>query len=672
MQPRKEGNDATTSALFAKSNTMTGPRTLLSRFLQHPITWKHWLAMLALSIAMTEAVVMVMGQLLLGRITPDYLWTGMVASLLVASLVGGMILHFADQAQRLALSLAESEGKLRNLYELSPLGIALTNLAGRHIEFNTAYRDICGYPEAELRELDIHALTPLEYALEESRQIRQLELAGHYGPYEKEIQRPDGSRLPVRVNGIVVAGSGGERQVWSIVEDISEQKRKDQLIWTQANYDVLTNLPNRRLLLDRVPQSLAASQRSGQHGALLLLDLDHFKTLNDTLGHGQGDKLLIEVARRLQACMREQGSVARLGGDEFAVVLEALSSELSEAAIQSEVVAEKIRGELAMPFLLEGVEQQISTSIGIVLFCGQQPGTEDLFSFADAAMYQAKRNGRDGICFHDAAMQAALEKRSTLEKGLRQAITRNEFRLHYQLQIDSLGRHMGVEALIRWQHPTLGAIPPAEFIPISEETGLILPIGRWVLETACRQIAHWQTLPAMAELTVAVNVSARQFQDEGFVDHVKTLIESTGIPASRLKLELTESMIMNKVEQSIRKMQALKTYGVRFSLDDFGTCYSSLAYLKKLPLDQIKIDRSFVHDLTDNPNDAAIVKAILALAQSLGLDTIAEGVETGAQRVFLEQHGCLAYQGFLYSIPVSAEMLERELMLPELFDAVAA
>jgi diguanylate cyclase (GGDEF)-like protein/PAS domain S-box-containing protein len=627
--------------------------------------------MLALSIAMTEAIVMMMERSLLGRVTPDYLWTGMVASLLVASLVGGVVLHFADRARRLALSLAESESKLRSLYELSPLGIVLTDMAGHHIEFNAAYREICGYPEAELRDLGFHTLTSPELAFEEADEIRKLESEGRYGPYEKEILRPDGSRLPVRVNGIVVECSGGRHHVWSIVEDISEQKRKDRLIWTQANYDVLTNLPNRRLLLDRMPMSMAASQRSGQHGALLLLDLDHFKTLNDTRGHGHGDKLLIEVARRLQACMREQDSVARLGGDEFAVVLEALSRGATEAAIQSEAVAEKIRGELSLPFLLEGVVHHISTSIGIVLFQGQNPGPEDLFSYADAAMYQAKHNGRDCISFHDPAMQATLEKRSALEKGLRQALSRDEFRLVYQLQIDNLGRSLGVEALIRWQHPELGAIPPAEFIPVAEETGLILPIGRWVLKTACRQIAEWQAIPALAELTVAINVSARQFQDEGFVDHVKMLIEASGIPATRLKLELTESMILDKVEQSIGKMQALKDHGVRFSLDDFGTCYSSLSYLKLLPLDQIKIDRSFVLDITRDPNDAAIVKAILALAQSLGLDTIAEGVETDAQREFLEQHGCLAYQGFLYSRPQPAEALERELVPSGLSGALA-
>ena len=293
------------------------------------------------------------------------------------------------------------------------------------------------------------------------------------------------------------------------------------------------------------------------------------------------------------------------------------------------------------------------------MFLGRDRSPQDLVSHADAAMYQAKQDGRNTIRFHDAQMQAVLEKRGQLEQAIRLALTRQEFRLHYQLQVNQHGHGVGVEALIRWQHPEQGTIPPAEFIPLAEETGLIVPIGKWVMETACRQIKAWQRHPGMAGLTVAVNVSARQFQDPGFVDHVSALIDETRIPRGHLKLELTESMVLKQIEESIKKMNALRALSVRFSLDDFGTGYSSLAYLKRLPVDQIKIDRSFVLDLTRNPHDAVIVKAILSLAGSLGLEAIAEGVETGEQRHFLEQHGCLAYQGFLYSKPVPAEVLER-------------
>lgn len=626
-------------------------------------SWKHWLSMVMLSLVASEIIVAAMAWTLHGKVTADFLVTGMVASLLVASLVTTLLLRMAEKTRLLASSLAESESKLRTLFELSPLGIALTDMQGRHIDFNAAYLRICGYTEAALREIDSRALTPAEYAEDEARHFELLIRDGHHAPYEKAILRQNGSQVPVRANAILVRNGAAQHYFWSIVEDISEQKLKDKLIWTQANYDALTDLPNRHLLMDLMQLSLAASQRNGRQGALLLLDLDHFKTLNDTLGHGRGDRLLMEVAQRLRAFVRDQDTIARLGGDEFAVLLEDLSANPTDAAIQAEAVAEKIRAGLALPILLDDRAHHITGSIGIVLFLGRQRPLDDLISYADAAMYQAKADGRNTIRFHDPGMQAVLEKRGALEQSIRLALSRDEFRLHYQLQVDQHGRGMGVEALIRWQHPEHGTISPAEFIPVAEETGLIVPIGKWVMETACRQIMLWRENPAMARLTVAVNVSARQFQDPDFVAHVTDLVTSNGIPDGQLKLELTESMVLQKIEESIEKMEALKRLGVRFSLDDFGTRYSSLAYLKRLPLDQIKIDRSFVLDITHDPNDAVIVRAILSLAGSLGLDAIAEGVETGAQRDFLEQHGCLAYQGFLYSRPVSAETLEREVAM---------
>jgi diguanylate cyclase (GGDEF)-like protein/PAS domain S-box-containing protein len=636
--------------------------TWIAELILSRASWKHWLSMVMLSLVASEVIVAAMAWALHGKVTADFLVTGMVASLLVASLVTTLLLRMAEKAQLLARSLAESESKLRTLFELSPLGIALTDMQGRHIDFNAAYLRICGYPEAALRGLDRHALTPAEFVEEEARHLELLTRHGHHAPYEKALIRHNGSQVPVRTNSILVRNSAAQDYLWTIIEDISEQKLKDKLIWTQANYDALTDLPNRHLLMDLMQLSLAASQRNGLHGALLLLDLDHFKTLNDTLGHGQGDRLLMEVARRLRAFVRDQDTIARLGGDEFAVLLQDLSAESTEAAIQAEVVAEKIRAGLAAPILLDDREHHISSSIGIVLFLGRQRPLDDLISYADAAMYQAKADGRNAIRFHDPGMQAILEKRGALERSIRLALSRDEFRLHYQLQVDQHGQGMGVEALIRWQHPEHGTISPAEFIPVAEETGLILPIGKWVMKMACRQIMVWRDNPAMAKLTVAVNVSARQFQDPDFVGHVSDLVASNGIPSGQLKLELTESMVLQRIDDSIEKMEALKRLGVRFSLDDFGTRYSSLAYLKRLPLDQIKIDRSFVLDITHDPNDAVIVRAILSLATSLGLDAIAEGVETGAQRDFLEQHGCLAYQGFLYSRPVSAEALEREVV----------
>ncbi len=624
-------------------------------------SWKYWMGMVVLSLLATEVVVAAMAMLLHGKITADFLLTGMVASLLVASLVTTLLLGMTSRTRLLADSLAKSEGKLRTLFEVSPLGIALTDAQGRHLEFNAAYLRLCGYSEDMLRGLSSHALTPAEGVGEAIRQRELLLREGRLGPYEKMLLCHDGSQRPVRTSAFLAHADEGRQYIWTLVEDISEQKRKDKLIWTQANYDALTELPNRHLLMDLMQLSLATSQRSGLRGALLLLDLDHFKTLNDTLGHGQGDKLLREVARRLRASIRDQDTLARLGGDEFAVLLEDLSGDPTEAAIQAETVAEKIRAGLTPAVVLDSGEHHVSSSIGIVLFLGRDRPLQDLVSYADAAMYQAKQDGRNTIRFHDSHMQAVLEKRSILEQAIRQALAKNEFRLHYQLQVDQHGRGLGVEALIRWQHPEQGTISPAEFIPIAEDTGLIVPIGKWVMETACRQIMAWQANPAMAGLTIAVNVSARQFQDPGFVEHVSQLIKTSGIPSGHLKLELTESMVLKQIEDSITKMNMLKALGVRFALDDFGTGYSSLAYLKRLPVDQIKIDRSFVLDLSHNPHDAVIVKAILSLAGSLGLDSIAEGVETGEQRNFLESHGCLAYQGYLYSRPVPAAVLEREL-----------
>jgi len=443
--------------------------------------------------------------------------------------------------------------------------------------------------------------------------------------------------------------------------DITEKKRKDELIWTQANYDVLTNLPNRRLLSDRIHQSISAASRSGRHGALVSLDLDQFKRLNDTLGHSMGDKLLIEVARRLQALVREEDTVARMGGDEFLVVLNELSGNREEAAIQAEQVAEKIRGKLCWPYQLGTGDYHISTSVGIVLFLGHLESQEELLAQVDAAMYQAKAKGRNTICFFDSAMQAALEKRGQLESALRLALPRDELRLYYQLQVDNSEHPIGAEALLRWIHPELGMVSPAQFIPVAEESGLILTIGQWVLETACAQLARWQDDPRLCKLCIAVNVSARQFREPNFIIQVSEVLQRSGIRPEVLKLELTESMVLDNVDDTIRKMNEIKDLGVKFSMDDFGTGYSSLSYLSRLPIDQLKIDQSFVRDITTDQNDAAIVQTIIAMAHSMGMEVIAEGVEIVAQREFLELRGCLAYQGYLYAKPLPIEEMEQKL-----------
>ena len=438
----------------------------------------------------------------------------------------------------------------------------------------------------------------------------------------------------------------------AVSSDISQRKLDERKIYQLAFYDPLTGLPNRRLLMDRLHQAMAVSMRNGRHGALLFLDLDHFKVINDTQGHATGDLLLIEVARRLQHCVREGDSVARLSGDEFVVVLEELSHQQGEAATQAELVAEKIRSELNQPYMLEDYECHTTPSIGVSLFRGHLDSMEDLLKHADVAMYQAKMAGRNAIRFFDPQTQAALEKRAAIEVDLRRALARQQFLLHYQVQVDSRGKATGAEVLLRWKHPERGFVFPDQFIPLAEETGLIVPIGLWVLETACAQLNAWQHDALTRDLTLAVNVSAKQFHQADFVAQVQRVLLESGAKPSLLKLELTESTVLENVQDTITRMHEIKMLGVSFSMDDFGTGYSSLQYLKRLPLDQIKIDRSFVIDITSDPNDAAIVQAIIVMAEALGLNVIAEGVETEVQRDFLDKHGCHAFQGYLYSRPV--------------------
>ncbi|KFB66775.1 EAL domain-containing protein [Candidatus Accumulibacter vicinus] len=472
----------------------------------------------------------------------------------------------------------------------------------------------------------------------------------------------DGSWLWTLGRGMVVSrdASGKPLRLVGTNADISERKASADKIERLAFYDPLTDLPNRRLLRDRLEQALASSTRRNRHGALMLLDMDDFKTLNDTLGHDVGDQFLVEVARRLQASVREGDTVARHGGDEFVVILEDLSED-ALAATQAESVAEKILHVVSQPYLLdltlrEGLKNTCSyhctSSIGITLFRGHSLSADELMKHADTAMYQAKAGGRNSLRFFDPEMQAIVAARATLDSDLREAVREGQFCLYYQPQVDSAGNRTGAEALVRWQHPRRGLVSPGEFIPQAEATGLIIPIGHWVLETACAQLVSWETVPEISHLTVAVNVSARQFRHVDFVGQVLAIIDSTGVNPQKLKLELTESLLLDDVEDIISKMTVLKAKGIGFSLDDFGTGYSSLSYLKRLPLDQLKIDQSFVRDVLTDPNDAAIARTIVALAQSMGLAVIAEGVETEAQREFLAANGCSAYQGYLYGRPM--------------------
>jgi diguanylate cyclase (GGDEF)-like protein/PAS domain S-box-containing protein len=452
--------------------------------------------------------------------------------------------------------------------------------------------------------------------------------------------------------------------------DITERKIAEERIKELAFFDALTRLPNRTLLLDRLKQAITASARSDACGALLFIDLDHFKTLNDTLGHDKGDLLLQQVAQRLAASVLENDTVARVGGDEFVVVVGNLHENREEAATQTEALGEKILAVLGSPYQLGDIEYRSTASIGATVFKGHQTCIDELLKQADLAMYKSKEKGRNAVCFFDPDMQTVVLERAALEAGLRNAIDANQFLLHYQAQVDGT-RVTGAEALVRWQHPTRGIVPPADFIPLAEETGMILALGSWVMEAACAQLAQWATRADMAHLTIAVNVSVQQFREPDFVDKVLTIMGRTRARPDRLKLELTESVLVDNAQDIIQKMAALKAKGVVFSLDDFGIGYSSLSYLKRLPLDQLKIDRSFVRDVLDDPNDAVIARAIIALAKSLGLGVIAEGVETEAQRDFLAAAGCHAYQGYYFCLPLPIEGFEAFLTSLEARQCVA-
>ena len=482
------------------------------------------------------------------------------------------------------------------------------------------------------------------------------------GNWQGEIQnrRKNGEVYPQRLSISAVKDDAGVvTHFVAIFTDISDHKTAQAQIETLAFYDPLTDLPNRRLLMDRLDQVINASSRHERMSALLFVDLDNFKTLNDTLGHGQGDLLLTQVAKRLKTCIREGDTLARLGSDEFVVMLEGLSENALDAANQSEAVGDKILAALGADYALASGAHHSTTSIGVTLFGGEhQESNEEPLKRAELAMFQAKAAGRNTLRFFDTQMQAEVTAYASLEADLRDAVLHQQFMLHYQPQVVGNGRLTGVEALVRWQHPQRGMVSPAEFIPLAEASGLILPIGQWVLETACAQLATWASQPNRAHLTMAVNVSARQFQQVDFVEQVLATLARTHAKPKLLKLELTESMLVEDVEGIIAKMSALKGRGVGFSLDDFGTGYSSLAYLKRLPLDQLKIDQGFVRNIVSDPNDVAIAKMVLALAETMGLAVIAEGVEMQAQADFLAHLGCHAYQGYLFSKPLPIASFE--------------
>jgi diguanylate cyclase (GGDEF)-like protein/PAS domain S-box-containing protein len=536
-------------------------------------------------------------------------------------------------------------------------GMVITDANMRILRINAACSAITGYTPQ-----DVIGQTPRVFSSGRHDAMFYQTLwssINQTGAWKGEIwnRRKNGEIYPEWAN--ISAVNGGDGVVTHYVAsfiDISLRKSAEDEIKHLAFYDPLTRLPNRRLLLDRLRHALVAGARNASAGALLFIDLDNFKNLNDTQGHDKGDWLLESVARRLSAAVREDDTVARLGGDEFVIMMEGLSLQTEDAADQARLVAQKILDAFKQPHDLRGLAYACTASIGIGLFTGETDTVDELLKRADLAMYQAKASGRNTLRFFDPHMQSVAMARAALEADLREGLQRSQLILYYQPQIESQNRITGAEALVRWQHPTRGLISPLEFITLAEETGLILPLGHWVLECACKQLLAWSGQQETAHFTMAVNVSARQFHQPDFVAQVLAVLQSTGANPQRLKLELTESLLVDHIEEVIAKMLALQAKGVGFSLDDFGTGYSSLSYLKRMPLDQLKIDQSFVRDVLSDANDAAIAKTIIALAHSLGLGVIAEGVETSAQRDFLADAGCHAYQGYYSSRPLPIDL----------------
>ncbi|PMS34536.1 PAS domain S-box-containing protein/diguanylate cyclase (GGDEF)-like protein [Trinickia symbiotica] len=583
--------------------------------------------------------------------------TGTGLSLLLA-LLAWVMGTGRNRAMRLASAMTK-ELRISAVAFESMEGMMVTDASGRILRVNSAFTACTGYRAEEL-------VGKMPSILQSDRHDKAFyrdmwDTIHRTGGWQGEIwdRRKNGEIYPKWLTITAVRGDDGNVTHYvGTHNDITERKIAEERIKELAFFDALTRLPNRRLLWDRLRQAIAVSAQNETCGGLLFIDLDNFKTLNDTLGHDKGDMLLQQTAQRLLACVREGDTVARVGGDEFVLVLGSLSTNEQDAASQIEAIGEKILAMLGKPYQLEGADHRSTASIGATMFRGHQATIEELLKQADLAMYKSKERGRNAMCFFDPTMQTVVVERVAMEAALRRGIDEAQFLLHYQAQVGAGNRVTGAEALVRWQHPERGIVAPAEFITLAEESGLVLPLGYKVLEDACARLARWSGEPELAHLTLAVNVSAQQFRQPGFVGDVLSIIGRTGADPNRLKLELTESVVVDNVQDIIDKMAALKAVGVSFSLDDFGIGYSSLSYLKQLPLDELKIDRSFVRDILIDPNDAVIARTIVALAQSLGLDVIAEGVENEAQRDFLERAGCHAWQGYFFCRPVPVAEFE--------------
>ncbi|WP_017709357.1 putative bifunctional diguanylate cyclase/phosphodiesterase [Pseudomonas syringae] len=578
--------------------------------------------------------------------------------------LAGTLLDITQQCVQAALEA--SEEKFAKAFHSSPDSITITEIeSGRYVEVNDGFCRLTGFSAGEVLGRTAHEIGIWTDTVQREYMIDELRQKGRMHHREMNGRDKNGAPLVLDVSVEFITLNDTACLLMN-ARDIGQLKSAQAQIQHLAYHDPLTGLPNRALLMDRLSQQVSLLQHQNLRGALLFLDLDHFKHINDSLGHPVGDSVLSVIAARLEASVRQEDTVARLGGDEFVVLICGLDGSLEQVTHQVRVLADNLRVLLAEPMFLDGHRLQVTPSVGIVLIPDDGLTPADLLKRADIALYRAKDSGRNASQFFHVSMQQAVSQRLRLENDLRLALARNEFHLHFQAQVDCRTNQItGAEALLRWQHPEYGLLPPDQFVQILEESGMILEVGSRILDDACKigGLLLSQGLVSKDRFLMGVNVSPRQFRQSDFVERVEHSLKQHHLPATMLKLEITEGIVIQNLDDTILKMRSLRDLGVGFAMDDFGTGYSSLTYLKRLPVDTLKIDQSFVQDATSDPNDAEIIRAIVAMAQSLNLHVIAEGVETPEQLAFLERVGCYNYQGYLFSEPLPGPEFETLLQL---------